>query len=263
MPRPMIFCLDHTNGFFATFFIMCNAYIASKKMGSPFYITHSHWSYTYDQGWHDYFVTLRHPPFIPRLRDPIKVGCDLARFYKPDFPLAEYSTCIRELFVLKPELLHRVSALVATLPSDYIAVFVRRGDKLAEEADYISFADIAQRIPHSDTSTFFIQTDDYGVVEEAMRALPAARIVCTVPFTKRGSFHTVRRSPQQIREETEEMLIGLSVCLRSSSCWSDATSNVGRFLKLANPSVHIYPEDFTVNPSYVMCPAWAIKDPNV
>jgi len=259
MARPIVFYLDHTNGFFALFFIMCNAYIASKKMGSPFYVAHSNWSYTYERGWHDYFVTLRTPTVFPRLLDPIRVSCDLDRFYKPDFALAEYVTSIRELFILKTELQSRVDTIVSSMPSDYIAIFVRRGDKLISEADYISFASILAKIPHTETSTFFLQTDDYGVVEEAVRSLPFAKIVSTVPPTKRGSFHTRRRSKQQIREETEEMLVGLSVCLRSKECWSDATSNVGRFLKLANPRVHIYPEDFDVDLSYVMCPAWAIK----
>jgi len=259
MQRPLVFCLDHRHGFFATFFIMCNAYIAAKKMGLPFYIIHSNWAYSHTQGWHDYFTSLRTPPLIPRLFDPIRVKCDLDRFYKPDFPLHEYVTCIRELFVLKPFLADRVNAIVASMPADYIALFVRRGDKLNEEAKYISISDILQHIPHSETSTFFIQTDDFGVVEEMKYLLPNANIVSTVPSTKRGSFHAVRRPLQQIKEETEEMLVGLSVCLRSSSCWSDSTSNVGRFLKLANPRVHIYPEDFDVDLSYVMCPAWAIK----
>jgi hypothetical protein len=168
-------------------------------------------------------------------------------------------TCILELFKLKQELVTRVNVLVESMPSDYIAVFVRRGDKLKEEAKYIPFIDILKCIPHSETSTFFIQSDDYGVVEEAKNILPNANIISTVPSTKRGSFHYTQRSRQQIREETEEMLVGLSVCLRSSSCWTDDTSNVGRFLKLSNPSVHIYPEDYDVDLSYVMCPAWSIK----
>jgi hypothetical protein len=178
--------------------------------------------------------------------------------------------CIRELFIMKPDLIARVNTIAASMPSNYIAIFVRRGDKLKREAKYITVTDILEKIPHQPTDTFFIQTDDYGVIEEAKRALPTTRIVSTVPQTKRGSFHHytqtergsfhfTRRSKQQIREETEEMLVGLSVCLRSSSCWSDSTSNVGRFLKLANPAVHIYPEDFTVDPNYVMCPAWAIQ----
>jgi len=259
MARPIIFCLDNTNGFFALFFIMCNAYIASKKMGSPFYITQSNWSYAYKEGWHDYFVTLRAPPLFPKLADPIRVGCDLARFYAPDFPLAEYVTSIRELFILKTELQQRADAIISGMSSNYIAIFVRRGDKLIEEAGYISFVDILAKIPHTEQTVFFIQTDDYGVVEEARRALPTSRIESTVPPTKRGSFHTRRRSKQQIKEETEEMLVGLSVCLRAPACWTDSTSNVGRFLKLASPRVRVYPEDFAVDPSYVMCPAWSIK----
>lgn len=241
------------------FFIMCNAYIASKKMGSPFYITHSNWMYTYDRGWYDYFTSLKVAPFIPKLINPVQIEYKLERFYKPDFPLHEYITAIREIFVLKPELISRVNSLVATLPSDFIAIFVRRGDKLIEEAKYIPVSDILKHIPYSETSTFFIQTDDYSVVEEAKQLLPTTRIVSTVPSTKRGSFHGTQLSRKQIREETEEMLVGLSVCLRSSSCWTDDTSNVGRFLKLSNPRVHIYPEDYDVDLSYVMCPAWSIK----
>lgn len=258
MGQPLVFCLDNTNGFFAIFFLMCNAYIASKKMGSPFYITHSRWSYAHREGWHDYFTSLRTLPPIPRLHNPIHVKCDLARFYKPDFPLSEYMISIRELFVLKPDLQARVHAIVSQMPTNYIALFVRRGDKLTREASYISVSDIVDKIPHQETSTFFIQTDDYGVVEEAKHVLPHAQIISTVPRTKRGSFHDARRTRTQIQEETEEMLVGLSVCLRSSSCWTDATSNVGRFLKLSSPNVHVYPKDFQVDPSFVMCPAWAI-----
>jgi hypothetical protein len=259
MSRSIVFCLDHTNGFFALFFIMCNAYIASKKMSLPFYITESRWAYTYSEGWHDYFVSLKKPPIFPHLFNPLRVGCDLSRFYKPDFQLQEYVIAIHELFRLKPDLVSRVNSIVSSMPSDYIAVFVRRGDKLREEAKYIPFSDILKRIPYSETSTFFIQTDDYGVVEEARNLLPKSRIISTVPSTKRGSFHNMQRSRQQIREETEEMLVGLSVCMRSSSCWTDDTSNVGRFLKLSNPRFHIYPEDYDVDLSYVMCPAWSIK----
>jgi hypothetical protein len=259
MVRPFIFCLDHETGFFCMFFIMCNAYIASKKMGSSFYIKHSNWTYTWDRGWHDYFTTLKVAPLIPKLINPVQIECKYERFYKPDFPLQEYVNAIHELFVLKPELVYRVNSLVATLPSDFIAVFVRRGDKLIKEAKYIPVSDILKHIPHSETDTFFIQTDDYSVVEEAKVLLLNAKIVSTVSPTKRGAFHKQPRSANQVREETEEMLVGLSVCLRSSSCWTDDTSNVGRFLKLSNPRVHIYPEDYDVDLSCVICPAWHIK----
>jgi hypothetical protein len=260
MVRPFVFRLSNSRaGFFCMFFIMCNAYIASKKMGSKFYINDSKWSYKFDIGWHDYFTTLNVAPFIPKLVNALQIECDHERFYKPDFPLQEYVNCIHELFVLKPHLTSRVNALVQKLPSDFIAIFVRRGDKLIEETKYIPFSDILKHIPYSESSTFFIQTDDYGVIEEAKTLLHDIKIFSTVSQTKRGSFHNIQRPLQKIREETEEMLVGLSVCLRSSSCWTDDTSNVGRFLKLSNPNVHIYPEDYDVDLSYVMCPAWTIK----
>jgi hypothetical protein len=254
MTRSTIFCLNRDTGFFSLFFVMCNAYIASKKSASSFYITHSNWTYTWDKGWHDYFTTLKIAPF-----NLFHIRYNEDKFFNLHYPLYEYVNCIRELFVLKPHLIDRVNALVSTLPSDFIAVFVRRGDKLFKEAKYIPVSEIFKHIPHTETDTFFIQTDDYSVVEEITSMLPNARIVSTVSPTKRGAFHVQKRSLNQIREETEEMLVGLSVCLRSSSCWSDDTSNVGRFLKLSNPNVHIYPEDYDVDLSYVMCPAWSIK----
>lgn len=259
MTRPFVFYLNRSGGFFSMFFVMCNAYIASKKMGSPFYINDSNWMYTWDRGWYDYFTSLKILPFIPKLSNPLEIHYSQELFYKPDFPLHEYVTAIHEIFILKPELISRVNSIVATLPSDFIAVFVRRGDKLIQEAKYIPMEDILKYIPHSETSTFFIQTDDYTVIEESKKSLPKARIISTISSSKRGSFHNTQRSRQQIREETEEMLVGLSVCLRSSSCWSDDTSNVGRFLKLSNPKVHIYPEDYDVDLSFVICPGWNIK----
>jgi hypothetical protein len=256
MSEPIIFILDDSNGFFCLFFLMCNAYIASKKLGHRFYLKSSQWKYKHTEGWHDYFTTLEKPPLFPIILNPIYANCSLDRFYKPDHSLQEYAIAIHELFRLKPNLVSRVNALVSSMSSDYIAVFVRRGDKLIQEAKYIPFSDILKCIPHSETSTFFIQTDDYRVIEEAKSLLPKASIFSTVSQNKLGSFHTIKRSRQQICEETEEMLVGLSVCLRSFSCWTDDTSNVGRFLKLSNPRVHIYPKDYDVDLSTIVCPSW-------
>ena len=256
MSQPIIFILDESNGFFCLFFLMSNAYIASKKLGHRFYIKSSQWKYTHTEGWHDYFTSLEKCPLFPIVLNPIYANGSLDRFYQPDHSLQEYAIAIHELFKLKSDLVSRVNALVSSMPSDYIGVFVRRGDKLINEAKYIPFSDILNCIPHSETSTFFIQSDDYSVIEEAKALLPKARIISTVPQNKRGSFHITERYRKQIREETEEMLVGLSVCMRSSSCWTDDTSNVGRFLKLSNPRVHIYPKDYDVDLSTIVCPSW-------
>ncbi len=106
-----------------------------------------------------------------------------------------------------------------------------------------------------------------------MRALlPNHRIHHTVQPHKRGSYHSIRykqsvaipwtlKSPEEAYQETTEMLIGLSVCLAADQCWTDDTSNVGRFLKLIgdNDKVHIYPEDYAVDDLYHQHPAWNIR----
>jgi hypothetical protein len=159
---------------------------------------------------------------------------------------------------------------------DYIAVFARRGDKQRETAP-VSFADILRCIPYSGSSVFFVQTDDYTVIEEAKACLPNNRIVSTVPPTKRGSYHSDKflqedstnrykqsirsletKSRQQVYEETTEMLVGLSVCILAPSCWTDTSSNVGRFLKLANPAIHTYPTEISLNMRDVRNPAFSL-----
>jgi len=194
----------------------------------------------------------------------------------PQFTAGAYSQCIRELFQLRPELIERIHRLREDIGPDYTAIFVRRGDKLREVAP-IHFAEILPLIPYTSSTVFFIQTDDYTVIEEADACLPGHRIVSTVPPTKRGSYHSNEflkddihnkhkasivslesKSRQAVWEETSEMLVGLTVCLLAPSCWTDVTSNVGRFLKLANLSAHTYPQETSVDPNGVCNPAFKL-----
>jgi hypothetical protein len=125
-------------------------------------------------------------------------------------------------------------------------------------------------VKYDEHTTFFVQTDDYAVVEEMRECLPNHTIHSTVPPTKRGSYHSPKykqnvavpwteKDPASARAETMEMLAGLFVCLEAEECWTDDTSNVGRFLKLYKDSVHVYPEDYSVNKSLHAHPAWSIR----
>jgi hypothetical protein len=55
------------------------------------------------------------------------------------------------------------------------------------------------------------------------------------------------------------MLVGLFVCLAAEHCWTDDTSNVGRFLKLYDDRVHVYPEDYRVDETLHAHPAWSLR----
>lgn len=184
--------------------------------------------------------------------------------------LGDYRRVLRTLFRLAPLLRHTAKEVIATLGGPYTALFVRRGDKLVAEAPYIPVTDILSQISYDASTVFFVQTDDYTVVEELRAILPNHTIHSTVPPHKRGSYHSSKyqqtgyvpwteKSPEEARVETTEMLVGLSVCLAADQCWTDDTSNVGRFLKLMDDRVHVYPQDYAVDESRHAHPAWSLR----
>ena len=270
-PGSIVYQLNGGGGFFSTFFFLCKAYLTAKSLRIPFYVEDRGWPYTYDEGWRDYFRTLESPP--PILLRPRRVT-HITQGSEPHFLLREYVDVSREIFKLRPHLAERVNAIVKSLPSNFVAVFVRRGCKLIAEAKYISVETILKSIPHTKDTVFFVQTDDYTVIEEFREIHPAQSIFFTVPSTKRGSYHArhfirqdtrnsyarsvvplLEQSPDQRRAETEEMLVGISVCLLASECWTDYTSNVGRFIKLLGKNAHFYPRELPITLDMRLCPS--------
>lgn len=246
--------LSKSTGFFSEFFFVCQAYLYSQRIGERFSLLDKDWLYIQ---WQNYFTSLQvvrdHPdPFVYNQHTPIRF-----------FTCREYHEAVRMLFTLRASLRIRVENMVSSLPLDFIGLFVRRGDKLIREAPFIPMRDILAKIPYTDSSVFFIQTDDYGVIEEIKDILPN-NIVYTVPDTKRGSHHddwVTKKTTSQIREETEEMLVGLAVCLRASHCWTDHTSNVGRFLKLYSPrTVFFYTTDLVYDEEMLIHPSFSLLD---
>jgi len=267
--------LNNGGGFFSVFFFMCNAYLHAASLGIPFYIEHVGWPYTFRDGWHDYFTSLKLRPGFPMYRNILR-STHMANGIHPHFRMLDYSLCIQSIFALRPELKERINAVKRQIGSEYTAVFVRRGDK-SREVEHTPFSSILAIIPYEPSTVFFIQSDDYTVVEEARASLPANRIVSTVSANKRGSYHSRQflhedaqnkhknsivplesKTKQQVYDETTEMLVGLGVCITASSCWTDVTSNVGRFLKLANPSIHTYPIDSPLDLNKKAHPAFGI-----
>lgn len=263
---------NNGGGFFSVFFFLCEAYIHAKKNKLPFYIEHHYWPYTFQHGWHDYFTTLKLNPKSPN----ISLKCSHMTLH-PDwkYTLQDFKDAIHEIFVPNHFILNRVREITQEL-KEYIGVFVRRGDKITQnEASLIPVSDILKHITYTSSTTFFIQSDDYTVVEEFQHELPNHKIVSIVSPTKRGSWHSkafrfnasvthtlsIEEKPKDIIfKETQDMIIGLLVCLHAKECWSDDTSNVGRFLKLYSPTtVKVYPSDYNLNMGLTIHPAWTVK----
>lgn len=242
----VVFELNKAAGFYSVFFFLCEAYIYAKASNADFYIFCTNWYYAYDKGWHDYFVSLNqwHTNFTGNYENIIYTSH--MQIPKCDFKLQDYIQAIREIYILKPELEARADEILSKNP-ELISLFVRRGDKITYgEAPYIEVNSILKLTDIDTNSTIFIQTDDYRVVLELELELPNAKLISTVSKDKFGSHSRVwsRLVNTERKIQTEEMLVGLQVCIKSRLCWTDFTSNVGRFLKLSNfDNVKIYASD--------------------
>lgn len=254
-----VFMLTMNSGFFCVIFHVCTAYL---EFGTSLLLDSSNWKYG---RWNEYFKTLSEgvgSPVFALGTLPLNVA---------KWTLGDYRTALRTIFRPNARLRYEVKKVKERIGSPYIAIFVRRGDKIVSgEAEFVPMSDILSYISYKDDTVFFIQTDDYTVVEEARALLPNHAIHCTVPPTKRGSYHSPKynqsvsvpwteKTDTDARAETLEMLTGLFVCLEAEQCWTDDTSNVGRFLKLYDDRVRVYPEDYSVNESLHAHPAWSLR----
>jgi hypothetical protein len=111
------------------------------------------------------------------------------------FTVAEYKQAIKELFDFQPHLLEKARNLQKELGLDtYIAVFIRRGDKLLGESLFIHMQFYAKSALEKNPSTIFVQTDDYRAFLEFKYIIHAInntiRVLTTCPETKFGMFFT-------------------------------------------------------------------------
>lgn len=244
----VVFQLNKEGGFYSVFFFLCQAYMYAKAKNLDFYVTSTNWYYTHTKGWHDYLTTLIQwePEFASKYNQVLFTSH--MQVPKGDFKLKDYVQAIKEIYQLKPELEARANEILAKNP-ELISLFVRRGDKITYgEAPLIETHNLLKLIGMSkDTKdTIFVQTDDARVVIELEQELPNVKLISTVPKDKFGSHSRIwnRMSADERKIQTEEMLVGLQVCIKSRLLWTDFTSNVGRFLKLSNfDNTRIYASD--------------------
>jgi len=261
-----VFVLTMESGFFCIAFHVCTMYL---NYGPKLVLNTTQWKYG---SWNDYFHTLSE--IVEPRYDPTQFVCSMRNvpLNVKTWTLGDYRRTVRELLRPSALLRYEIRRIKEQIGRPYTALFVRRGDKIVSgEAKFVPMSEILSHVTYTDDTVFFIQTDDYTVVEEARALLPNHTIRCTVPPTKRGSYHSpvynqkayvpwTEKSREDAKAETLEMLTGLFVCLGAEQCWTDDTSNVGRFLKLYDDRVHVYPKDYSVDESIHAHPAWSIRE---
>ena len=233
----VIFTLTKGGGFYSIFWFLSTAYIYAKKNNFPFYIEHDNWHYTFKDGWHDYFSTLKvynneYPDYkIERYRNHEGGGFNALPIYE----IAEFMNVIKEIYVLQPRLQEKIDSKIKEYGT-YTSLYIRRGDKHSE-GKMMSTAEVIEDTGLKNIEQkIFIQTDDYTAVEEVRSILTNSTILTETLESQRGADNAsmIDWPPEKRREDAEQLFVSVGVYLGGVKCWSYYNSNICVFHKLSN-----------------------------
>jgi hypothetical protein len=268
----LVYFLQKNAGFFSEIFFMINYYLISERYSLPFGINTSNWLFKYNNGWHDYFDSLKEVDENTNIQiAPQRIPEEIEFYQNIDFTLQDYRNAIIHIFKLNNNLHNIYTNTVLNLKlNDYHSIFIRRGDKMIQESIYIPTYKYIDRLLEKDNTvkTIFIQTDDYNVCLEAFHYINLLkldiRVVTTCPPSKcgvhmfnvntKGSALSIENDTyiknqdknvkpiieynnEEIYDHTVEMLVGLEICKKSRFLVLDMQSNVSRYLLLSHDNI--------------------------
>lgn len=153
---------SNNTGFYAMFFKILNQYLYSKNNNKNFRIDSSGWVFKIDKGWEDYFETTE-LKFDNEGEETINYT-NSANLQ--DFTIGEYKNAIPELYKYNQRTKDEINKMKISikLPSQYDSIFIRRGDKLANESKFLETNDYIKLLlkKNPDCKNIFLQTDDYN-----------------------------------------------------------------------------------------------------
>jgi hypothetical protein len=241
----IIYILNSHAGFFSQFGYMLRVYLFAKERNVPFFIEHNNWQYTYKDGWHDYFKTLKVFDNNSKYKN-IERYENKAEYTGSEIPLytiKEYINAIREIFILNDPLQKSINTFIKDINSKYNSIYVRRGDK-QNDGPLPSLDEILVQTSIKDDGTpIFVQTDDYTSVEEIEKKFPSCKIFTLTEKSERGSNNNnlLNVIPDERKKHTESLLKACVITSKSKNGWSYFDSNVGIFIKLLGyNTVHLY-----------------------
>lgn len=243
--KAIVFMIDDSVGFFAMYTSLFRTYLYAKRQGTPFFIEHDNWHYTYKDGWHDYFKSLTVFNKDEHFDSIERIGINPRNEVMKSFTVADQVEAVKDTFILNDDLQSRVDAYVKDL-GEYTSLYVRRGDKV-NEMPLVSLDDIlAQTTIRDDGRSIFVQTDDYSVVKDMMSKFPSCKIKTLTKEGAGGSnnFDMVKWSPDDRKAHTEELLMSCAITARAKEGWTYYMSNVGHTIKLLGYDVmHVYTDN--------------------
>ena len=262
--------MNATSGFYSMLFFNLNHYLYCKRNQINFQLNTSNWLFKSHHGWTDYFLPIELVYNNNTLPPCEKSHGDVLA----DYNIHDYKEAIDDVYKYNERTLKNIDNIRQQLglPHEYDAIFIRRGDKLAEESKLISessYMDILRSFS-SNCRHLFVQTDDYICIHNLQKYidiyhLPIKIYTLSTPEqvgvivtgeqktrlenasktneTNKTYLSDIMQQLQNTKpvDEMDEeevydhvitMIAGIEILKHSHYCILDYQSNVSRFIKL-------------------------------
>jgi hypothetical protein len=271
---------DNHTGFYSELLSKLNHYIYCKKNKINFKISHNNWNYTFKDGWTDYFenneLTFNNDEENDNNVKKMNGCCDKLDDYK----LSEYVEIIPEFYRYNQKTKDFIANKKKELGLEgieYGALYIRRGDKLVNEIDFITTDKFADKLieVYPTCKTIFLQTDDYNCFLDLEKYIKDKgldiKLTTLCPSNNFGAISSknwenqikdkiqsqesnqnkdylekiknnlskpiTEMNPDEKYAHTMELISSVDFCINSKYCVCDYKSNVSRFIKLAHKNI--------------------------
>ena len=158
----IISVFDKYSGFFSMFFFFVNHYIYAIKNNFNFKIYSEKWLFKYKLGWEDYFKNIDICD-KPNSQNIIGNFNTTLSYYS----IQEYKNVLDNIYKYNKnviQLINQKKKELNLLEREYSSIFIRRGDKLLSESDYIHSKEYLKYLLeiNPNCNLIFLQTDDYN-----------------------------------------------------------------------------------------------------
>lgn len=268
------------SGFYSELLLKLNHYLYCKKHKINFKINTDSWQYKFKDGWIDYFenneLIFNNEPINDTNTKTMAGCCDKLEDYK----LSEYVNIIPEFYRYNQKTKEYIANKKKELGLegvDYGALYIRRGDKLVNEIDFVSTDKFVDKLleVYPTCKAIFLQTDDYNCFLDLEKYVNDKgldiKLTTLCPPNNFGSISNkswedkiktkinsnennqnkeylekiknnlskpiTEMNADEKYDHTMELITSVDFCINSKYCVCDYKSNVARFIKLAHKNI--------------------------
>ena len=256
--------------FFQFFFFFVNHYIYALKNNLNFEINNANWLFKYNLGWEDYFENIN----INYKENNQIINCQFNQILF-NYSIQDYKNVLENIYKYNNntiQLINQKKIEFNLFDKEYASIFIRRGDKLLKESDYIHSSVYLKYLLELNPTfnIIYLQTDDYNCYLELEEYIQNNNLNITLitlcdknckgmiifdghknsilcsNFEKVNNIDYLKNNMsnysifkpinqmnnEEIYKHTLDMIIGIDIVLNSSLVITDYSSNVARFIKL-------------------------------